>query len=192
MVHACSTRTPFPAHLSIRPLQPALSHQLLLCRDAEIFSYVVKGELTHQDSMGNRESLPRGCVQYMSAGRGVTHSEMNDHGDVTCRFLQVWIMPDAPGHDPQYGSAEYESQARRNSLLHILGGTGAAPAWPGVRPGKPIRLHQDANVYVSESDAGVKHDIVLAAGRQAYLVCIEGEAVRAWEERDGMGGGGGD
>lgn len=43
-------------------------------RDAEIFSYVVDGELSHADSMGNKEALGRGSVQYMSAGTGVTHS----------------------------------------------------------------------------------------------------------------------
>jgi hypothetical protein len=38
-----------------------------------------------------------------------------------------------------------------------------------------LRSHsQEANIYVSESDAGVSHKIVLGAGRQAYLVCIEG------------------
>jgi hypothetical protein len=54
---------------------------LLVCRcrthphrDAEIFSYVLEGQLTHQDSMGNRESLSRGAVQYLSAGSGITHS----------------------------------------------------------------------------------------------------------------------
>jgi redox-sensitive bicupin YhaK (pirin superfamily) len=54
----------------------------------EIFSYIVDGELSHRDSMGNQEALPRGCVQYMSAGTGVIHSEMNE-GDTTCRFIQV-------------------------------------------------------------------------------------------------------
>ncbi len=43
-------------------------------RNMEIFSYILEGELSHQDSMGNAEALPRGCVQYMSAGTGVTHS----------------------------------------------------------------------------------------------------------------------
>lgn len=43
-------------------------------RDAEIFSYVLDGRLTHADSMGNRESLGRGAVQFMSAGTGVTHA----------------------------------------------------------------------------------------------------------------------
>eukprot|EP00953_Heterococcus_sp_UTEX-ZZ885_P003129 2214-Heterococcus_DN1.PRE.8 len=62
-------------------------------RDMEIFSYIVDGELTHADSKGNRESLGRGAVQYMSAGTGVHHSEMNAHPTDTCRFLQVWITP---------------------------------------------------------------------------------------------------
>lgn len=57
-------------------------------RNAEIFSYVVQGQLSHADSMGNKESLPAGCVQYLSAGTGLTHEEMND-GSKTCRFLQV-------------------------------------------------------------------------------------------------------
>ena len=35
--------------------------------------------------MGNKESLGRGAVQYLSAGRGITHSEMND-GAETCRY----------------------------------------------------------------------------------------------------------
>ncbi|KAL4860075.1 putative quercetin 2 [Chlorella vulgaris] len=142
-------------------------------RNAEIYSYIVSGQLSHQDSMGNYESLGRGCVQYLSAGTGITHSEMND-GDATCRFLQVWVTPDRTGHPPQYGSATYEKQDRHNKLLHLLGGTGAVPQWSGIQPGQCIKLHQDVNVFVSESDPAVQHDITLAAGRQAYLVCIEG------------------
>eukprot|EP00887_Chlorella_sp_A99_P004817 scaffold4.g4817.t1 len=143
-------------------------------RDAEIFSYVLDGELSHADSMGNCEALPRGCVQYMSAGTGIVHSEMNN-GDKTCRFLQIWLSPDQPGHAPQYGSCRFEKADRHNRLLHLLGGTGPVPAWEGVNAtGECIRLHQDANVFVSESDAGVEQQIVLGAQRQAYLVCIEG------------------
>ncbi len=43
-------------------------------RDAEIFSYVVDGELSHRDNLGNQEALGRGSVQYLSAGTGVVHS----------------------------------------------------------------------------------------------------------------------
>lgn len=143
-------------------------------RDAEIFSYVVDGELTHQDSMGNKESLGRGSVQYLSAGTGITHSEMND-GGVTTRFLQIWLSPDRRGHTPQYGSRTFEPSERRNQLLLVLAGSGDMPSWNTVRTcDNPIRLHQDANALASESDPGVSHTITLNPNRQAYLVCIEG------------------
>jgi Pirin len=57
-------------------------------RNAEIFSYVVDGELTHADSLGNRESLPRGCVQYLSAGTGISHSVRG----VAAPWFRVWPL----------------------------------------------------------------------------------------------------
>lgn len=143
-------------------------------RDAEIFTYIVEGRLSHEDSMGNKEALPRGCVQYLSAGTGITHSEFN-HDKETVRSLQIWMTPDRRGHTPQYGSSKYTREDRHNKLLLILGGSNAAPSWERVAPGKGINLHQDANVFVSECDAGIKFSITLGAKRQAYLICIEGD-----------------
>ncbi len=59
-------------------------------QNMEIFSYVIDGQLTHRDSAGNHEVLGRGHVQCISAGNGVTHSELNEQND-WCRFLQIWI-----------------------------------------------------------------------------------------------------
>ncbi|KAF8069394.1 quercetin 2,3-dioxygenase [Scenedesmus sp. PABB004] len=165
------------------------------------FGYVLDGSLSHADSMGSKESLPRGCIQYMSAGTGVTHSEMNDHAD-PCRFIQVWITPDrgAPGYGaPKYGSTRHAPGARRNRLLHLLGGTTPAPAWPRVNGEGRQALHADANVFVCESDAGDAHDLELGPGRQAYLLCMEGSlaanerqlGARDAAEVRGAGAGGG-
>lgn len=52
----------------------------------EIISYVVDGELTHGDNIGNKSTISRGHVQYMSAGTGVLHSEYNN-GEKTLRFF---------------------------------------------------------------------------------------------------------
>lgn len=71
-------------------------------RDMEIFSYVVEGELAHEDSMGNGRVLRPGDIQLMSAGSGVTHSEYNPSADVHLHLLQIWIEPDKRDLSPSY------------------------------------------------------------------------------------------
>lgn len=137
-------------------------------RDQEIFSYIVEGKLSHEDSEGHAETLGRGCVQYMSAGRGVYHSEMNQHPSQTVRFLQIWISPDRKGLPVKYGSHRFEEAQRKNTLLQIISGTRSQET-------APIVLSQDCNVYVSQLDQGVTVSLDILAGRQAYMVEIEGD-----------------
>jgi redox-sensitive bicupin YhaK (pirin superfamily) len=56
------------------------------------FSYVLSGELTHKDSLGNVEVLKRGEVQFTSAGSGIRHSEYNDHPSEAVHFLQYVLF----------------------------------------------------------------------------------------------------
>lgn len=108
-----------------------------------------------------------------AAWTAVCTQEMNDH-DERCRFLQVWLTPDQRGHTPQYGSTTYDKTDRHNQLLHVLSGVGPKPAWQKIYSTGCIQLHADANVFVSENDAGVSYQLELAPSRQAYLVCMEG------------------
>jgi redox-sensitive bicupin YhaK (pirin superfamily) len=135
-------------------------------RDMEIISYIVEGELTHGDSMGNRQTLSRGQVQYMSAGTGVRHSEHN-RGSGILRFLQIWIVPDRQNHEPRYGDHRFVWEDRKNRWLPLVSGT----------EGKaPIRIHQDATISVLELDPGREIVFPVGEGRQAYLVQIEGSS----------------
>jgi quercetin 2,3-dioxygenase len=148
-------------------------------RDMEIISYVVHGQLTHRDSMGNASVLERGHVQYMSAGTGVLHSEHNQ-GDAELRLLQLWILPDRKNHVPRYGEHRFPWEIRQQKWLHLVSGaTGSAP----------ITVHQDVNIYAVELDAGASVGYPLAADRQAYLVQIEGAALvngLRLQERDAL------
>ncbi|MDP7980584.1 pirin family protein [Bacillus sp. WLY-B-L8] len=136
-------------------------------RDMEIISYVVDGALTHQDSMGNRGTIERGHVQYMSAGTGVFHSEHN-LGDETLRLLQIWILPDRAGHTPNYGEFKFDWSKRENTWFHMV-----SP----IDGGAPIEIHQDANLYSLALEKGKEITFSVGEGRQAYLVQIEGSGV---------------
>jgi quercetin 2,3-dioxygenase len=137
-------------------------------RNMEIVSYVVSGQLTHWDSATQVEdTLSRGDVQIVTAGTGVSNSELN-HGDERCRFLQIWILPPAIGLPVRYANRKFDPAARRNTLLHIVGN-------PGNQDQVSLHLNQDVNLYVSELTApGASVSLSLAAGRQAYVNNIEG------------------
>ena len=79
--------------------------------EMEIFSYVIDGQLTHRDSVGNHEVLCRGHVQYMSAGTGVIHSELSEQ-DGSCRFLQTWILPEVARLPVRYGHVGFFAEER--------------------------------------------------------------------------------
>jgi len=146
-------------------IQPDAGFETHPHQDAELISYCVEGQLTHIDSMGHQQILRRGDVQYLSTGSGITHAEMNHSSDESLRFLQLWIAPDEPGLPPQYRLYSPPEGARHNKLLQIAS---------GERIDGVIQIHQDANVFVSEIEAGKAIPFVVENRRQVYLVCVEG------------------
>lgn len=63
-------------------------------REMEIITYVRKGAITHDDSLGNHGRTVAGDVQVMSAGNGIRHAEYNREDETTTLF-QIWIEPEA-------------------------------------------------------------------------------------------------
>lgn len=148
-------------------------------RDMEIITYVVNGELTHGDSMGNKNTITRGHVQYMSAGTGVYHSEHN-LGKDELRLLQIWIFPDEEGYKPSYGDYRFNWDDRLNKWLHMVSSKDG---------NAPIKVNQDINIYSLEVEKDKEIDFQVNAERQAYLVQIEGNSIINNIElaaRDGM------
>eukprot|EP00930_Biecheleria_cincta_P092932 TRINITY_DN83023_c0_g1_i1.p1 TRINITY_DN83023_c0_g1~~TRINITY_DN83023_c0_g1_i1.p1 ORF type:complete len:307 (-),score=54.97 TRINITY_DN83023_c0_g1_i1:437-1357(-) len=141
-------------------------------RDMEIITFVVNGALTHQDSMGTRETLGRGSVQFMTAGTGVRHSEHNLDETAPLRFIQSWVVPRARGLPPNYGSMVGSTTAdadRRNKWAHLVSDVKSGNA-------TPVQINQDCNMYVTELDAGtISPPLEIRAGRQAYMLAVEGE-----------------
>ncbi|AZT85326.1 pirin family protein [Marinobacter sp. NP-4(2019)] len=60
-------------------------------RGFETVTYMIEGHMLHEDHMGNRGDLKNGGVQWMTAGRGIVHSEMPQQEAGQMRGFQLWL-----------------------------------------------------------------------------------------------------
>jgi quercetin 2,3-dioxygenase len=89
--------------------------------DMEIITYVLKGAITHEDSLGNRGRTVAGDVQVMSAGSGIQHSEYNQEKEET-HIFQIWIMPDERGGAPNWGTRPFPRDDRNGRFVTLASG----------------------------------------------------------------------
>ena len=135
-------------------------------RDMEILSYVLEGELAHQDSIGNGSVIRPGDVQRMSAGTGVRHSEYNHAKDATTHFLQIWIQPNVEGIAPGYEERHFDDAEKRGRLRLV--------ASPDGKDGS-VRIHQDARMYVVLVDGNETVEQTLDPARRTYVHVARGD-----------------
>lgn len=165
-----------PAHMGFRSLRvinddrvasgggfPSHPH-----RDMEIFSYVLGGQLAHQDSLGNKRVLEPGQVQLMSAGSGVVHSEFNPSSQEQAHFLQIWITPRQRGLDPGYTEWHPTAESEDSAKVLVIS--------PDGRDASAV-IHQDVDVWRIRLAPGesVRHE--LPDGHGLWLQVAEGTAV---------------
>ncbi|MFT4546164.1 MAG: redox-sensitive bicupin YhaK (pirin superfamily) [Verrucomicrobiales bacterium] len=135
--------------------------------DMEIFTYVIDGELAHEDSMGNGSVIQAGDLQYMSAGSGVTHSEFNPSDENPATLYQIWLHPRKPGGEPRYAEKPLGAGAGENALSLLFSGDG--------RDGS-TEIRQDAEIYFGKADAGTVLEAPASeAMPHGWLQVIEGE-----------------
>lgn len=134
-------------------------------RNMEIISYVLSGELAHEDSMGNVKGIPPGDVQRMSAGSGVTHSEFNHAKDQTTHFLQIWIEPNVLEIEPSYEQKSIPEREKDGKLRIIASPTGTDGA---------VKIYADAKVYAGLFDQGQSFELALDPNRKFYVHLIRG------------------
>ncbi|HEY4178215.1 MAG TPA: pirin family protein [Kofleriaceae bacterium] len=134
-------------------------------RDMEIISYVLEGELGHKDSMGTGSTIKPGDVQRMSAGTGVSHSEMNASKKDGVHFLQIWIIPDKAGHAPGYAQTHFPREDRQGKLRLVVS--------PDGRDGS-ISIHQDATLSAGLFAKGESATHTVAKDRYAWIQVAKG------------------
>ncbi|MBV8786621.1 MAG: pirin family protein [Mycobacterium sp.] len=134
-------------------------------RDMEIVTWVLGGELTHQDSAGNSGVVYPGLAQRMSAGSGILHSERNDSSTEPVHFVQMWVVPDETGIRPGYQQHEVGQDLLDGDLVTIASGI----------PGRDaaITLHnRDAALHATRLRAGAA--VNLPSARYVHLFAARG------------------
>jgi redox-sensitive bicupin YhaK (pirin superfamily) len=134
--------------------------------DMEIITYVREGAITHEDNQGNRGRTEAGDVQVMSAGTGIRHSEYNLESEAT-RIFQIWIIPNARGGKPSWGSKPFPKGDRSGRFVTLASGIA------GDSEALPIRT--DARVLGANLKAGESAEYQLGGRRHAYLVPAKGK-----------------
>lgn len=147
----------------------------------EIISIPLSGDLKHKDSMGNEAIIKQGDIQVMSAGTGISHSEMNANRDKEVKFLQIWVFPNQKNVQPRYDQLTMDESKMKNNFLQVL-----SPS----KDDEGVWIHQDAwfSIGVLNKDATVNYQLKNKNnGVYAFLiegsVSINGEAI---EKRDGL------
>jgi redox-sensitive bicupin YhaK (pirin superfamily) len=151
-------------------------------QNMEIISIPLKGDLAHEDSMGNQAKIKQGDVQVMSAGTGVTHSEFNPNNEVGTEFLQIWVFPNKENIEPRYGQVNYPAEERKNRFQMVVSpNSEEVDTW----------IQQDAWFHLADFEIGFEKEYELKKSDNGlFLFLLEGEIEIAGEKlrkRDGIG-----
>jgi quercetin 2,3-dioxygenase len=171
-------------------------------RDMEIVTWVLRGELVHQDSEGHNGLIYPGLAQRMTAGSGIRHSEKNDAWrlapaaptDEPVHFVQMWVVPDEQRLAPGYEQLDIGAELARGGLVPVASGRGhdaaisirqrdAALFAGRLGSGESITVSSApyVHLYVAKGDVSLEGAGGLATGDAARITAADGQQVTAGE-----------
>jgi redox-sensitive bicupin YhaK (pirin superfamily) len=134
----------------------------------EIVTYVLQGEIAHEDSMGNGGTIAAGEIQRMSAGTGITHSEFNPSPQHKTHLLQIWLLPNKQDIQPSYDQRKFSYKSKANTLKLMLSPDGRDDS---------MQANTDALIYASVLQQSRQVEHQLTSDRIGYLQVAKGKVL---------------
>lgn len=129
-----------------------------------IMAFVLKGALTHINTIGKVDELKPGDYYAFSAGSGGKHSELNIEAE-DVNVIYLWLLPDRLHTPPAYARASFDFAADKNRVKPLAGPDGG------------LAIRQDLKVSRLFSDGGRRYPYRTRSRRHgSYVFVIEGEA----------------
>ncbi len=145
-------------------------------RGFETVTYMLAGHMQHQDNHGNRGDLSPGSVQWMTAGRGILHSEMPQQEDGLMWGFQLWV--NLPAKDKMTAPRYQDIAPQRIPVVHPAAGV-EVKVIAGELSGAtgPVEGIATAPVYLDVSlQPGAELSLDLPAGHHGFAYVFEGES----------------
>ncbi len=145
-------------------------------RGFETVSYMISGSLRHKDNKGGEGLITDGGVQWMTAGRGVVHSEMPAQTSGLMFGFQLWLnLPAAekmrtPWYQDIPAAALASFEAAPGAKVKLIAGRWGAHMGPG-----PARATEPFLADVA-LDAGVRVEIPVPEGHNGFVLSFQGAA----------------
>jgi quercetin 2,3-dioxygenase len=151
-------------------------------RGFETVTYMLDGRMRHEDHLGNRGDLGPGDVQWMTAARGIVHSEMPQQSEGRMRGFQLWLnLPskekmkparyrDIPAGDIPRVELERGDVKIIAGTLELDGATISGPA-----NSSPAQLSTDPLYVDVHLQAGAQFSAPLASSHSAFIYTYEGD-----------------
>lgn len=176
--------------------------------EMEIVTLVLEGEVTHEDTMGNKTTISKGEVQRMTAGTGMAHAEFN-RSDKPLHIYQLWFLPNQKGLAPSYEQKDVDFLDTKNELIPLVSGqkvledvvymnSNTTVYWCNLSEEKtvtfktfPIRLTflyvKQGTIYVNGTELGPndqarmtdEHVLEIRASKDAQFILIDLPATEA-------------
>ena len=161
-----------PEHLDFGPLKVLNEDRVMAGkgypneqrRDTEVLSYLIEGELRHQDSLGNNTVLQAGSLQCLNAGTGVRHTELNASSR-EAHLLHICFTPARTGMPPSYEHKLFAPETKRGTLRLL--------ASPEGENGS-LLLHADARIFGGLFHESERKELELPRNRRAFLHVVRG------------------
>jgi redox-sensitive bicupin YhaK (pirin superfamily) len=153
-------------------------------RGFETVTYMLDGHMRHEDHLGNQGDLKPGDVQWMTAARGIIHSEMPQQSEGRMRGFQLWLnLPSAEKMKPasyrdiparEVTQAEVATGARVKVIagtIQVEGRDISGPVNTSAAPLTTDPLYVDVHL-----PAHVSIELPVRSGHSAFVYLYEGEA----------------
>jgi redox-sensitive bicupin YhaK (pirin superfamily) len=145
-------------------------------RGFETVTYMLDGRMRHRDNHGNEGLLVPGSVQWMTAGRGLVHSEMPEQQAGRMRGFQLWV--NLPAKDKMTAPRYQEFAAERIPQVRPAEGVSVKVIAGGVDgiQGPIVQPATDPLYLDVALDAGTRWETALPEGHNAFVYAYEGDA----------------